>query len=107
MKKKKYKFSKSFCNKGVMYQYLVMLKDIISRGDKVLIYANRYDNGMLSFDYYLSQMDDVCKIFEKHDRMIRKEIDKKIEKRAKDVFHELLNEEQPIKLKETFHLKQK
>lgn len=80
MKRKKYKISKRYCNNMEMLNDLLIIREVISKDNIVLTYAKKYKDWEMYPVLDMCLIDRVLKIFERYDRMIRKEINAKIEK---------------------------
>lgn len=63
-----------------MLNDLLIIREVISKDNIVLTYAKKYKDWEMYPVLDMCLIDRVLKIFERYDRMIRKEINAKIEK---------------------------
>lgn len=89
MKRKKYKILRRYCNNMEMLNDLLIIREVISKDNIVLTYAKKYKDWEMYPVLDMCLIDRALKIFERYDRMIRKEINAKIEKLENELYLEL------------------
>lgn len=72
-----------------MLNDLLIIREVISKDNIVLTYAKKYKDWEMYPVLDMCLIDRALKIFERYDRMIRKEINAKIEKLENELYLEL------------------